>query len=178
MGSIANRSPADPTKLGRLRGFHSLNAVMTVALIVTGLLITYPDLRAQLIGGYAMRLSEWHRWTGVAFIAIPLLWLCIAPTTVLRNIGWHLSAPRLDLWRKAHYAASLLASVVLVVTGILLWVDDVRITRATFELAITAHVASTWVVILMIPLHLLSTLHKVVRAKRRQEIAAEPRRAV
>ena len=168
------------TTLGRQRAFHAANALASVALILTGLLLSYPDIRAQLIGGYAMQLSKWHHWIGLAFIAMPLLLLLREPAALMGTVRWHFGAARLDLWRKLHYGVSLLACVVLAITGMVLWLN-VEIDRVMADSMIGAHVVSTWVLLFTIPLHLMSAVLRVGRAKRQhagRDPTAPPHRAV
>jgi cytochrome b subunit of formate dehydrogenase len=166
-------SEGNSSTSGRQRTFHLANALASVALIGTGLLISYPDIRAQLIGGYAMQLSKWHHWIGVAFIAMPLLWLLKDPAALLHTVRWYLGAVRLDLWRKLHYGVSLLACVILAITGAVLWLN-VEIDRAMADTMVGAHVVATWVLLFTIPLHLLSAVLRVGRAKRRHAGREQP----
>ena len=168
MGARTQSPPIGSTTEHRRRIFHAANALTTIGLIFTGFLITYPDLRAQLIGGYALQLAEWHRLMALAFMAMPVAWVLKTPTELLQTVSWHLRSTWLDLWRKAHYGICLVASAILVVTGTVLWLD-IEVSHTTLDATVGAHVVSTWVVFLTIPLHWLSVASRVVRAKRKQD---------
>ena len=149
----------------RHRFFHAANALTTIALIGTGFLITYPDLRAQFVGGYAMQLAEWHRWTAVAFMAMPIAWAVKTPAGLMNTVRWHFRTRWLGHWRRIHYGISLVAAAILVVTGAVLWVDPDTMSRTVLDGTITAHVGATWVVLLMLPAHVLIAGFRIVRAK-------------
>jgi len=57
----------------RLALVHAAVAALALALAGTGLLLGFPDLRADLVGGHALRISTLHRQLGVLLVVVPAL---------------------------------------------------------------------------------------------------------
>jgi hypothetical protein len=65
--------PAPPAFARRLLyALHAGAAVLTAMLAATGLLVTFPDLRAALVGGWALRVATLHHAAGASFLALLL----------------------------------------------------------------------------------------------------------
>jgi cytochrome b subunit of formate dehydrogenase len=143
------------------RAVHAAHAVTALALIASGLVIEFPELRVRLIGGYALWLMAFHDWTGVPFMALPLCALAIAPRPILRDLLRRLGPPDRFGWKKLHILASLLLSVVLALTGTVLWIDP-AMPLALFDALVQAHVVATWLLIASLPVHLFEARRRIV----------------
>ncbi|MEE9279482.1 MAG: cytochrome b/b6 domain-containing protein [Myxococcota bacterium] len=153
------------------RALHSTNLIASLALIATGLLITFPDARAQLVGGYALLLTRLHHWAALVFVAAPLLALAAAPLALGREFGGRLLSAEKGGLRRAHLATCTLASIALALSGALLWAE-LELPRAFEDAMVEAHVVATWVVVVGIPVHLVA-----VRRRLRDATAELLRRA-
>jgi hypothetical protein len=137
-----------------------------VALVLTGLLIGYPELRGRLVGGFGREILEWHVWVAWAFLALPALALALSAGPLLRNLVRRMGPPGPPWrWRKVHLAASLLFSLLLAVSGVLLWVEaDLPI--ALLDASLEVHLVLTWVLVVSVPLHVLVVRQKVAARTR------------
>jgi cytochrome b subunit of formate dehydrogenase len=147
------------------RALHVAHALTSVALIATGLLIEWPELRARVVGGYGLQLSEWHRWSGVPFIVAPLLSLAVAWRPLVRDLRRRLGPPDPISWTKLHIVSSLVLTFLLSLSGVLLWIDpDVPV--VFFDATLQVHIVTTWLLIGSLPIHL------VVARRRSVEVVA------
>jgi hypothetical protein len=105
------------------RALHHLYTLVTLLLIVTGLLLSEPDLRARLVGGYGREILDLHIWVGVGFVAIPVLALLAAARPLGRDLRRRLGPPDGVTWRKVHTVFTLAAGAALGLTGVLLWLE-------------------------------------------------------
>jgi len=142
---------------------HGLHVAASLVLLATGLLIEWPDLRARVIGGYGRQLATFHEWASVPFIVAPLLALLIAGRPLLRDLRRRLGPPDPVSWRKIHIVSTLGFGLLLVVSGLVLWVDPgVPIPLPLFDASVTVHVVATWVLLCSIPVHLFAARRKIV----------------
>jgi cytochrome b subunit of formate dehydrogenase len=148
------------------RALHVGHSVTVLVLVATGLLIQWPDLRARLIGGYGLQIASLHNWVGVGFIAAPVLALALSARPLVGDLLRRLGPPDPVGWRKIHIVTSLLVSLLLVLSGLYLWVDP-DLPLAWFDLSVEIHVALTWVLGVLIPLHLVAARRKIAAAVRR-----------
>jgi cytochrome b subunit of formate dehydrogenase len=142
------------------RATHALHAVTSLALIATGLLMEFPDLRAWLVGGYGLQIANLHDWVGAAFIAAPGLALALAARPLARDLRRRLGPPDGVTWKKIHLLASLVAAALLTVTGALLWLGGLPL--AVEDAALEVHSILSWVLAGSIPLHLVAARRKIV----------------
>lgn len=148
------------------RYLHLLNALTTIALIFTGLLISYPDLRGSLIGGYGREILEWHIWAGWAFMAGPALALALGARALLSDIRRRLGPPDpVYAWPKVHTVGTVLLSLGVGASGIILWADlDLPI--AFVDAMLQIHIIVTWILLITIPLHVVIAWRKAAQRLR------------
>ncbi len=161
--------PRDP-RTDRIRGaLHTGHVLATLALLATGALLEWPELRARLIGGYGTTIVTVHLWSSAIFVAAPVLALVLSHRTLLHDLQRRMTlrGPWPGPWRKIHIAVSLAGGLVLTVSGVVLWVDD-YVSRSVWDLSRTGHVVFTVVIAAAIPIHLFKArerMAKVVREK-------------
>ncbi len=134
------------------RALHAAHLLTFVALLATGLLLLFPELRAALIGGYSLVVRSVHCWVGVAFVVLPatvlaaggLRALASAPTTVALRA----------LWRRLHVWGTVLMGVLFTVTGAVLWVDA-GVSEAFHDGSRATHNWLTWAGAGLLGVHLL-----------------------
>jgi hypothetical protein len=143
------------------QGLHALHTLASLALVATGLLIQWPELRARLLGGYGHELALLHEQSALVFLAVPALALALAGRALLRDAAARLSRPRLT-WRRVHLATSLVLSLALSVSGAVMWLD--RGPLALLDASVQAHVWSTWAFLATLAVHLVAARGKVREA--------------
>jgi cytochrome b subunit of formate dehydrogenase len=141
-------------------GLHAAHAITSLALIATGLLIQWPDLRARIVGGYGRQILSVHDWVGVAFIAAPALALALAGRPLVRDLRRRLGPPEGLTWTKIHLVATLAVTALLGLSGVLLWVNELP--RTVENGALEVHSILSWVVLASIPVHLVAARRKIV----------------
>jgi cytochrome b subunit of formate dehydrogenase len=147
------------------RLLHAAHVVATLVLLATGFLIQWPDLRAQVIGGYGRELAEVHVWMGWAFAAAPALALALASRPLLDDLGRRLGSQEPLSWRKAHVVITLVAGALLTLTGIALWVLG-ALPVALLDASLEVHIWATWVLAISLPVHLVVARRKIVERVR------------
>lgn len=153
------------------RALHGSHALLTVALLVTGLLMGFPGLRARLVGGYGTEIWELHLALGLAFVALPLLALAAAGRGLARDAGRRLGPPRGITWRKVHLVASVAATLVLGLSGIPLGWDE-PFPLVVLDGALLAHQAASWFLLGLVAIHLVAARRRLA-AKLRGERTLE-----
>ncbi len=141
---------------------HFFYAVVALALVGTGLLIQFPDLRARFVGGYGQTLAWWHEWTGVAMLVLPVLWFVLAPsaawdTIVLRS--WRrdkLALHAVNLW------FTIVSGTVFVITGFLLWFQR-TLPDPVIDWSYVLHDVFSYALYVMIPVHIVISLGRTLR---------------
>lgn len=143
---------------------HHSHAILALALIATGLVIEFPELRGRLLGGYGREIREIHLWVGWAFMAAPFLALAV-DRRLWTDLRRRLGPPDPIGWRKIHIVWSLLSGVILSVSGIVLWLFD-DLPLRVFDLVLDTHIAFTWVMIALLPMHVFMARHKLASSIR------------
>ncbi|MDB4433435.1 cytochrome b/b6 domain-containing protein [bacterium] len=137
------------------RWLHHLFAVLSVVLLASGLLLTLPDLRAKLVGGYGRQILDIHIWLGWAYLALPALALAAAARALLRDLSRRLRKPVATTWSRIYILFSLASGVLFAVTGVLLWLDP-GLSRAAVDALVELHEVFSWALLAVIPAHLLA----------------------
>jgi len=146
------------------RLLHASHGITTLPLLATGFLIQWPDLRAQVVGGYGRELAEIHLWFGGAFAAAPLLAVGAAGA-LFADLRQRLGPPDPITWRKLHIVITVAASLLLSVSGIILWwFQDLPLIVQDVSLEI--HIWATWAVALSLPVHLVVARRKIAERAR------------
>jgi cytochrome b subunit of formate dehydrogenase len=147
------------------RLLHTAHTITSLALLATGLLIEWPDLRARVVGGYGRQLAEIHLWFGWVFVGAPVLALAVAARPLYANVAERLGPPDPITWRKVHIVITLAASVLLTVTGFLLWWSG-DLPLALEDASLEIHIWMTWVLALSLPVHLFEARRKIAERTR------------
>lgn len=143
--------------------FHSLTSIM---LIATGLLISYPDIRGTLLGGYGREVLDWHLWSGWIFMGAPVLALALATRPILRDLRRRLGPPDpVYAWRKIHIVTTLILTFLVNATGVVLWLDF-DIPLSFVDAMVEIHIIVTWILLFSIPLHVVLAWRKIVARTR------------
>jgi len=145
---------------------HLIYALAVLVKVASGLLLTEPDLRAKLVGGYGREIMDIHLWSGWVFLGAPLLALALAAHPLLRDLRWRLGQPNGITWRKIHIVVTLSAGIILSLTGVLLWLD-LELPLAFSDLMLELHDVLIWVVIAALSVHLFAARHKILLRTRR-----------
>jgi hypothetical protein len=145
---------------------HLSFALAVLVKLASGLLLTEPDLRAKLVGGYGREIMDIHLWSGWVFLGAPLLALALAARPLLRDLRRRLERPGGITWRKTHIVVTLSAGIILSLTGVLLWLDlGLPLTFA--DLILELHDVLIWLVIAVLSAHLVAARRKILLRTRR-----------
>lgn len=142
------------------RALHASHALLTLALLVSGLLIGFPSARGRLVGGYGAQIGELHRELGLLWLVLPGLALLGAGVPLARDLRRRLGTPAGLGWKKLHLAASLGTSCALGATGLLLW-GDAALPRRWSDAAWTGHEAASWMLAGLLVLHVVAVRRKL-----------------
>lgn len=155
------------------RGLHGVHAAAAVVLLATGLLLGAPDLRAHLLGGHGREVAAWHEAAAGIFLAAPVLALGLAARPLFRDLRRRLGPPEGLTWRKLHIAVSLVLSAGLSTSGLLLQLFA-EAPASVYDGALGAHVAASWALGVVLPLHLVAVRRKLA-ARVREMLRGGPR---
>lgn len=115
---------------------HGVHTVAFVLLLASGLLLFVPELRSLATGGYSQHLRQLHRWSGVAFAALPAAILvgygagAVAIRTEPRTVRGR--------WKRFHLAAIAIMTAVFTITGVMLW-SPAAFSDATLDVTRALH---------------------------------------
>ncbi len=143
------------------RVLHATHAVATVALLATGLLLEFPELRGLAIGGYGRSVVFVHLGAGGFFAGLPLLALAVAHRALLEELRRRLGPPDPWRWRKSHIVGSLAAVALLSGSGVLLW-GDAHVSVFVGDASRAVHVALTVLIAVTLPIHLAMARRKIL----------------
>ncbi len=150
------------------RWVHRSNGTLAILLLFTGGLVTFPDVRAALIGGWGQMLSDVHVFSGFIFVTVPLLALLWKGSDLLDNLKKRILSSNKVHWRRVHLGVALLSASIMALTGPVMWLD------ARFEFPVLImdviffiHLTAAWVVGLSLPLHLWMARHAIARTGRK-----------
>ncbi len=145
---------------------HLLYALAVLVKLASGLLLTEPDLRAKLLGGYGREIMSIHLWSGWVFLGAPLLALALAARPLLQDLRRRLGRPGGITWSKTHMVVTLSAGIILSLTGLLLWLDT-GLPLAVIDLMLELHDVLIWLVIAALSAHLVAARRKILLRTRR-----------
>jgi len=147
------------------RYVHDINATLATVLVLSGFLITYPELRAKTFGGFGHQISDVHTWTGWAFIAVPLLALLVRGPSLLAHLKQRIFATQQTTWRKFHLSFSLVLGVIFSITGLLMWWQT-GIPYVVLDFAAEAHLWLTWILCASVTVHIFNARKGIARRLR------------
>ncbi len=146
------------------RAFHRLHlyySLVVLVVILSGLPIQFPDLRARLIGGYGSSIAAVHEWTGLVMGVLPVLAFAMAPAKALETI-------RVRSWRRDDFRLhainlwfTLASGAVFFISGLLMWFPA-SMSDAVLDVSADLHRAFAYALYAAIPLHLLSSRVRIV----------------
>ena len=131
---------------------HSAHVVTFLVLLVSGLLLLLPGLRAAVTGGYSLIIRETHLWVGVAFVILPAL--IILPCGIRQVFAPPTQRTARSIWQGLHVAVTIVVSAVLVVTGFVLWGKEF-VAEPLVEGSLLAHDWLTYATAVLLGLHLV-----------------------
>lgn len=143
------------------RALHATHAFATLALLATGLLLEFPDLRSVAVGGYGHRILSIHLVAGAGFALLPLVALALARHGLVEDLRRRLGPPDPWRWRKSHIVGSLVAVLLLSASGAAMWADEL-LPGAAAETARVIHVVFTAVIGFTLGVHLVMARRKIV----------------
>ena len=151
-----------PAPVGSYRWLHGCYAVLILALVATALPIQFPDLRAKLIGGYGTTIATIHEWLGVTMAALPVVFLAVAPARAWRTAR---ARGRRRRWLGIHAFNlwfTLVSGLVFVSSGFAIWFQEF-LADPLVDISYSLHVAFSWVLYVLIPLHLASAASRALK---------------
>jgi len=159
--------------IGIRQTIHHVYTLAAIALLVTGALLAWPDVRAAVLGGYGRETLDVHLWAGWITIGLPALVL-LAARPIWRDLVRRLGPPDGITWRKINITLSLVAGVLLAVTGVLLWLD-LGLSLAAIDAALFIHDALSWLILGALVVHIVAAWRKtVVRTQEIFGLESEP----
>lgn len=144
----------EPAARHATRALHAIHALGTLALLASGLLIQWPELRSWVVGGYGSAIARVHLWIGWAYLAAPALLLVVVAEPLRAELAQRLARSVRRSWASAHLLFTLAATALLGVSGILLLLDDWLPLHAWYA-ARSVHAWATWAVAATLLLHLV-----------------------
>lgn len=130
---------------------HALHVVTFGILLLTGLLLLVPGLRAAVTGGYSQLIRSAHRWGGVAFIAFPVVLLVVCgPRSVFvapaqRSLR--------TLWQGLHMGITVIVGITFTLTGFAIW-DKQWLSESVAAGSRSVHDWLTYAAIVLLAAHL------------------------
>jgi cytochrome b subunit of formate dehydrogenase len=155
------------------RAIHHIYTLAALVLLATGALLTWPDLRARVIGGYGRETLDVHLWLGWVMLATPAL-LLLAARPIWRDLLRRLGPPDGITWRKINIVLSIVAGVLLAVTGVMLWLD-LGLSISVIDAALLVHDVLSWLILAALVVHVAAAWQKaVVRTREILGLESEP----
>ena len=129
---------------------HAVHVVTFLVLLVTGVLLLFPGLRAAVTGGYSLILREIHRWGGVLYLILPT-WIIVqgGARRVLAPAGERTARAT---WQGLHVAVTILVGDVFTLTGFAIW-DKGLLPEALVDGSVVVHDWLTYAAITLLTLH-------------------------
>ncbi|MBP1688307.1 MAG: hypothetical protein H6Q33_4450 [Deltaproteobacteria bacterium] len=150
---------------------HTVHLVTFTVLLLTGLLLFVPGLRAALTGGYSQLIRDAHRWGGVAFAVLPVVVvLACGPRAIFAAPAQRTLR---TLWQGLHMGVTCLVSVVFTVTGFAIW-DKRLLPPSVLEGSRALHDWLTYAAAALVALHLVEVGLAGLLARIRAAGAAAP----
>ncbi len=148
-----------PARIRRL--VHDTNATAALVLLLSGILISYPDLRAMLLGGYGNQLSDIHIWAGWTFAVVPLLGFFYKRKEIAANLQRRLRSGRKNMLRRAHLAGSLLCGTIFAITGIVMWWET-GVPLIVLDSMLEVHIWLAWLMGATLLAHIYSARRGII----------------
>lgn len=149
------------------RWVHRISGSAALVLLITGTLVSLPDLRTALIGGQGQLLSDIHLWLGLVFVSTPIIALFYSKGSIIENIKKRIFASKKIHWRRIHLSLVMCATVLLGLTGPIMWIDSIwEYPVVVMDAIFLVHLSLAWVVGLVLPAHLYMARKGIARVLR------------
>ncbi len=142
-----------PARIRRL--VHDTNATVALALLLTGTLIGFPDLRAMLLGGYGHQLHDIHIWSGWTFVSVPLLGFVYKRKEIAAHLQRRLRPGRQNQLRRVHLAGTLACCTLFGITGLVMW-WEAGVPLIVLDAMLEVHIWLAWLMGATLLTHLYS----------------------
>jgi hypothetical protein len=131
---------------------HTIHLVTLSVLLLTGLLLFVPSLRAAVTGGHSQLIRDAHRWGGVAFVVLPVVLVVVCGP---RNVFVAPAQRTLrTLWQGLHMGISIIMGGIFTLTGFAIW-DKRLLSTSIMEGSRALHDWLTYAAVLLVALHLV-----------------------
>ncbi len=147
---------------------HMVHLVTAAILFATGVLLLLPALRAQVTGGHSLLIRDAHRWGGVAFAALPVA--IVAAVGVRKVLVPPVERTVRALWQSIHFGLTIAMGVIFTLTGIAIW-EARRIPEALGDASRVAHDWLTWVLAMLVAVHVVEVGVAAARTRLRRAAA-------
>ncbi len=111
-----------PAKIRRL--VHDFYAALAVLLLITGAFLTFPELRAALLGRYGFYMPDIHNWAGALFIALPIVGAFFRGKENWDNLRRRIFRNSRIQWRQIHLSGTWMAGIIFSISGVIIWWEE------------------------------------------------------
>ena len=140
------------------RFVHDWYAALAMALLITGFLITYPDVRSAILGRYGFYMPEIHNWAGGLFIALPIIGAFFRGKENWAHLRRRMFHMKKIQWRQIHLSGTWIAGITFAISGFILWWEE-GIPLVVLDAMFVIHLWLAW-------LFLFATLYHLIAARR------------
>ncbi len=163
-----------PARIRRL--VHDTNATAALALLLTGTLIAFPDLRSIVLGGYGNQLHDIHIWSGWTFVSVPLLGFIYKRKEIAAHLRRRLRPGRQNQLRRVHLAGSLACGTLFGITGLVMW-WEAGVPLIVLDALLEVHIWLAWLMGFALLTHLYSARRGILGRTRQFFRRRKPTRA-
>lgn len=150
---------------------HTAHLATFGLLLMTGLLLYVPSLRAAFVGGYSLVIRRVHCWGGVAFVILPTL--IVAIFGVRRTFAPPPEWTSRAAWQAIHLGITTLISVAFSISGFVLWAKAL-VSDGVSDTSLAVHDWFTYGAAALVTLHLIDVGFTALWAHFAAAVAATP----
>ena len=148
---------------------HTAHLVTFSVLLLTGLLLFVPGLRAAVTGGHSQLIRNAHRWGGAAFVVLPVvLVLACGPRNVFVAPAQRTAR---TLWQGLHMGITIIVGIIFTLTGVAIW-DKQLLSDSIVESSRSMHDWLTYAAAVLVAIHLVEVGLASLLARMRTAAAA------
>ena len=138
------------------RWVHRFVGLAVLVLLLTGVLVTFPDVRTVLIGGRGQLLSDIHMWTSVILIGAPIVALVMNGKEIFQNLKKRMFNAKTHTWRRYHLSLTVVAGVAMSLIGCVLLIDSkmIELPIVMMDVFFWLHLAGAWLLGSVLLIHL------------------------
>ncbi len=147
------------------RWVHRFVGTAVLVLLLTGALVTFPDVRTALIGGRGQLLSDIHMWIGFILIGAPIVALFMNGKEIYENIRQRMFEAETHTWRRYHLSLTICISTLMALIGCILLIDSkvIELPIVIMDLFFWIHLAGAWLLGGVLIIHLWMARRGIVR---------------